>query len=291
MEFIEKMSTTPINATVAGSIVLLQIYGIYQFSSIRHLLVIQKRYPSIVLIESTALIACFIIGISGLALREYAVDPHSLFLLAIQIPVFMLIHFIVDVEALRLWLMWYDMNYIASSKNEKWKSQIDSAFAEKDWFLRNKHRWGNQSFVLKRGSLWYFPAASFVTAIICVHEFERYHEDYRFYWYLPDTVVFVFPVLLILFTYWKLPETNDGLFFQFEFKTTAITMFISVMIFILCFGVLEPIAITQNLPAIRYLSSALILIVTVISSAVPSLLSTIIIPMRVQKSSVWVRTI
>ena len=80
-------------------IACVQIYGIYRFRSLRHLVVIQKRYPAMVQLEAIALILLLLVGIPALSYGQHVDIGNVTFYLVTSIPTFQLIQFITDIEA------------------------------------------------------------------------------------------------------------------------------------------------------------------------------------------------
>ena len=200
-------------------------------------------------------------------------------MLSARIVNLILSHFIVDIEATRLWLMSFDLHYFNSSKNEKWKTQIDSAFAERDWYLLNKNRWGNEQYVCHRAVLYYL-----LEMVIMLGGYlyvELFAVEYIYVWSLLDCALFFPPLVLINYTYWISPkELNDNLYFRFEYRTTAGAMCLGWAVF-----VSSALAETFGW---NKLSVLLAVTAYVSAGSAPSLLSTIWIPMKVKLSSVWV---
>merc|ERR1711971_1249404 len=64
-------------------------------------------------------------------------------------------HFIGDIEACRLWLISFDLHHLHASTNAEWKSKIDASVANENWYLRNKNKYGNESFMLRRTFAYY----------------------------------------------------------------------------------------------------------------------------------------
>eukprot|EP01084_Bolivina_argentea_P220993 374413_1 len=137
---------------------IFQIYGIYRFKSLSKLLIIKKRYFKMVIIEAIAVIIHATITLPLLynyLLQASSFEHADYIYLFGRILTWPIRHFIINIEAARLWLISFDLQYLHSSKNQKWKSQIDHTFAEKDWYLLNKHKWGNSRYILTRIMIYY----------------------------------------------------------------------------------------------------------------------------------------
>ncbi len=108
-------------------------------------------------------------------------------------------HFIMSIEACRLWLISYDLHYLRSSK--QWKSQIDASFAEHDWYLHHRGTFGNKHYILRGVVKYYFFAAttSTIASVSCL----LFDDHYLFLAQFVDSSLFALPLLTVLFTYWK----------------------------------------------------------------------------------------
>eukprot|EP01084_Bolivina_argentea_P137312 241823_1 len=124
---------------IAYILAFIQIYGCYHFKSIQSLLIIQKRYPQLVLIESYVVIVYLTISVpfwtnSNYKATNFGLSPsqYSIFeVITAHWMVTPVYHFILIIELSRLWLVSYNLHYLHSSKNQQWKSQIDHTFTQK----------------------------------------------------------------------------------------------------------------------------------------------------------------
>jgi len=260
-----------------------QMWGFHRFRSLRSLVVISKRYPVLVQIEC---IACILYLLIAVPLWSYTAfnDPHlpdaSQLALTLSARILNMTwcHFIVDIEAYRLWLICYQLHYLHSSKNQKWKILIDPSFAERDWYLVNKHKWGNKRYVFARAFVYYTMA---VASTVAIYAYTRvFNEQYLGIANLVDAVLFIVPMILINYTYFNSPkELDDNLFFHFEYKATA---------FIVNAGfVLYVAAITAGILVSAQMEYILVVIGMMTTIAAPSLLSTVVIPFKIESSSQW----
>merc|ERR1719204_2098678 len=157
-----KMALFVVLGTIAWCYVLgiCQIYGFCHFRSLRRrLVIIEKRYPGLVLMEAVICSVYLFVGVPlWLFFRfdnEFGVGQSLGALRSVLFYVGPIVniycsHCLVETEACRLWLISFDLHYLSSSKGERWKSQIDASFADKDWWLRNKTKWGAKDFVFRR---------------------------------------------------------------------------------------------------------------------------------------------
>lgn len=263
-----------------------QIHGLYRFRSFLHLVIIQKRYPLMVQLECIACILFLLIGIPLLGhngLNElYQGHSESVKLaltLAARIHNNILGHFIADIEATRLFLISYDLHYLNASKNSKWKSQIDLSFAKRDWYLLNRSTWGNKYYVFKRASIYYLCATAI--SVTNYTYIQVLHPDYFFVTALVDATLVIVPLVVINFTYWKTPKNlNDSMFFHLEYRTTAVAMCTGFLIYIS--------AAMADANGFVQFGLVLAVIAMIMMLSVPSLLSTIWIPFKIERSSIWV---
>lgn len=265
---------------------VIQIYGFQRFRSLRNLLVINRRYPHFVCVECLACIVLLMIGIplwtigafndtTKLGISDDVQLAVSLFPRALNIC---LAHFITDIEVTRLFLMSFDLNWTCHSRNQNWKCQIDYSFAERDWYLQNRNRWGNSHYVFKRASIYYFIAV-IITVALWVYG-QVVNKEFLTISSIVDAVFFVIPLIIINTLYCKTPNIGDTLFFHFEYQTTAVTVCIGFLIYVSA-------AMTEAHGSTE-IGHILAAIAGVFTMSMPSLLSTIVIPYKIQTSSLWV---
>eukprot|EP01084_Bolivina_argentea_P239965 403218_1 len=264
---------------VSYILVIILIYGCYQFNSIQSLLIVQKRYPKLVLLE--ALTAIIYMGIGypiwingtykmtsfGTPSTEYFIH-HKLWL--ITIPV---IHLIILTEAARLWLVSFDLHYLHSSKNEQWKSIIQHSFAQKDWYLTNRNKYGNQKYIITRVLLYYIFVIVFV---LCSWMLNPSIAGFL------DGIFYFVPIIVVLYTYYKCRKYNelyDNFLFYYEFRVTAI-------IWLLCF-INYFIIQALGFGGFTTTHDTCIVLNGFFAFAAPSILSTLWIPKKIISLNVW----
>eukprot|EP01084_Bolivina_argentea_P046515 85667_1 len=261
----------------------IQIYGFYTFKSIQHLLICQKRYPSMVFIECYASMILLFIGIplwvhSMLEAPQTQTDIPWIEKF-IECAGFIIIvyaaQFIANIEAARLWLMYYDLNFIHISHNELWKSEIDKSFVENNWFLTHRITLGNKQYIMRRVFIYYLFAATSSSIIFMI-----LNGKYLFVAQFYDSMLFSVPIALSIYIYYKVPkDLNDNFLFLYEFKNTAILFATGLIIYL----------INQ----IIHWCGFLVLNITLIAldaawaTSLPSLMSTIWIPRQILRNSVW----
>ena len=163
-----------IMSAVSWCLCSLQIFGIFMFNKIRGLLIIQKRYPRLVILE--AFVSVFNLAIvypSTMSFRfEYPAISGKWWGYTFQGLSLITSHICLIIEACRIWLIAYDLQFLHSSQNQQWKTEIDTSYAEKDWYLRNRAKWGNEQYVTKLGFIYYIATA----IAVCIVEW-LYSED------------------------------------------------------------------------------------------------------------------
>lgn len=258
-----------------------QVYGFYRFRSLRHLMITKKRFPTMVQLECVAVIIYLLFPVPCFSYEQLhgPFDDLFLYLLA-RIPMMTLLHFILEIEASRIWCMYFNLQFLHSSQKQRWKVLIDHSFAEKDWYLRNKETWGNARFVSKRVAVYYlFAIITYTISTVSYATMQK--GQYLFLWDVLDAILFIAPLVLIVYTYCRSPDTNDNLFIQFEHRTTTITFCIGFIAYVGAI-IVEAIGVDTNI------SYTLVSVATIFVMSVPSLLSTIYIPMKIQTSLIWV---
>lgn len=147
---------------------LLQILGIYMFCRLRSQLIIEKRYPRLVMVE--AVVTTFALTLVYPAWMTYITAYSEL--CGSWWP-FVCVGFMMYtyqlsavIETCRIWLISYDLQYLHSSKNQQWKTAIDASYAEKDWYLRNRGKWGNRQYIVRLGFVYYFVATTTIIAVV-----------------------------------------------------------------------------------------------------------------------------
>ena len=221
--------TTLVFANVILSYIvgILQIYGVYRFKSIQHLLIIQKRYPKFVIIESIVVIFSCIVAIPLVVNMRLELIKRS-----VNVTTYKIVdtvawsinppcsHFIVNIEAMRLWLIYFNLNYLHSSKQSQWKSVINHTFAESNWFITNKKTYGNIKYIGFRVMIYYIISASISTIAMAI-----FHTTHLHFAQLTDGALYTIPVTFMLYLYWKCPQSgqlNELFYIHYEFRLSAI---------------------------------------------------------------------
>eukprot|EP01084_Bolivina_argentea_P166990 289896_1 len=215
--------------TIAYILAFLQIYACFHFKSIQPLLIVQKRYPKLVLIEAYVVIFYLFICVPFWENGNYDVTHFGLSMNAFSIfkaitsncLVIPVIHFIPIIEITRLWLISYDLHYLQRSINEQWKTQIDHSFAQKDWYLKNRNTFGNLKYVMTKTLIYYSCVAVFLTTMNLIDHFS-YAGNFAG---ILNGVFFLIDIIFVFYIYFKCRKyaaLNDNLLFYYEFKATTI---------------------------------------------------------------------
>lgn len=266
-------------------VAIIQIYGLFHFKSLKHLHIIRRRYPAMIEWESIAVILYLLIALPLLTYERFhetdventlSNTAQNALSLSADISNFVGLQFISNIEASRLFLIHYDLQYLRSSK--EWKVLIDSHYADKDWYLRNRIRWGNQRYVLQKAAL-YFVCSLMATLPLRVIAMDNASLK-AMVWFL-EAVLLIPPVTLTLIVYYKTPKKLDDLFyFHAEYRTTIITMCFGYFVYVCC--------ILAWMFGLEEFSKILGLFLPIFILSVPSLISTVAIPLKIRSNVIWV---
>eukprot|EP01084_Bolivina_argentea_P059505 108680_1 len=262
----------------------IQIYAYIKFKSMKKLFIVQRRYPSLVMAEAIVVLIYLFIA-QPLYTNNMLHVTHSSVSLIENTKVcigyiFMTssLHFIIWTETTRLWLISFDLNYLNSLKNQSWKEIIDNNSAKTDWFFRNRSKWGNQNYVVKRVLIWYLISVPIMVIKSCV--LFLIYPDFFGVGRGIEWIFFMIPISITIYTYHKCPKNlNDNFFFHYEFTTICFTdttayvlMFLSIGFYLAGFKVICFIA--------NFFISVGVL-------TIPSLLSTYWILRKIKKTNLW----
>eukprot|EP01084_Bolivina_argentea_P315018 545685_1 len=245
---------------------ILQIFSLYRFKSIRSLLIVKKRFPILVMVEALLVIVWLLFIIvfwanSVLNATDFGNDSstHLLFNYG-EYPNHLVAHAVTCTEVTRLWLVSYNLHYLNSSQNEKWKSQIDHTFAEKDWYLRNRNKFGNRKYVIIRVFVYYLFAVTIIISTRLINATIAPFVNGLFF------SMDVMSVVYIYYTCRKYKELNDNFLFYYEFRATTTIWCFCIFTFFLV--MLFDIMGFVNIYAIIFVLNGILAI------SAPSLLST-----------------
>ena len=245
----------------------IQIYGLFRFRNIDRLLIIQKRYPRLVMMEAILCCICLIIMSpivlnSDLHAFQYPSHLAERIMLYFGIVLEALPLSTVVIEACRIWLISFDLHFIHSSKNQQWKSQINVNYALKDWYLRNRLKWGNQRYVVRWAILYYTLTAAIVMTLHITFEALNTPE-HLWIFNSANAVAYLCPIAFVFYLFAHCPKgINDQMLMEFEKKWTVILLFCGVILYIISTGLLF-----VNLKKMSFTLTALLMVCCVYSSS------------------------
>ena len=118
-------------------------WGIIRFHRISELIIIKKRYPKIVFLETILAIFLVLVQTPLLLFTEVQfkfIDPELR--LHLSKAVFALYpltaHGFIWCETMRLWLMNFKLHYLNSIDNGSWQNEINSNAVKKNFYLLNR---------------------------------------------------------------------------------------------------------------------------------------------------------
>ena len=260
---------------------MLQIWGIYRFNRLRGLMIIEKRYPQFVMAE--AIVSCLMLAIIHPANNtQFWAYPaisgnwwyylcNGLYAITFQV--------VPSIETCRIWLIFYDLQYLHSSKNQQWKTEIDASYAQKDWYLRNRGKWGNQRYIMLLGFIYCVVVSiAYYISVIMIH----ITGEFKIPFFVICSLLiidYIVHMVIPLCLYVKTPRNLQDLFlFHFEFTYTAIIMTIILLGTIL-----------WAVPAILEYDTVSLIVAQIHSILLylPSLMSTLVIPWKVNSMADW----
>ena len=258
---------------------LLQIFGIFLFKKHYELLIIQKRYPRFVLVEAINCVLLLLVIFPNnlnhsLKVLNNPVEKFGLHKFFISFTSFI----VPTIEICRIWLIAFDLHYLRSSKNQHWKSQIDVTYADKDWYLRNRGKWGNKRFIIRIGIMYYLitSSLSFIPWVVTGSD-TMFMVAYNGFCALIVSTEFC--------VYLKTPKRLDDEFlFELEFKLTTL-IWITALFTLTCVVTTE-----TAFPEYYTITTATIDIIGIVALNSPSLISTVLIPIKVSRMMAWKRT-
>ena len=228
-QFLEEHDVVVYFSVVAISYItgFIGIFGLFFFKKFQRLLIIQRRYPKLVIMET---VVCVIGLFTSLPLdynstmRAVRFSSSDLNQIITYSGIFIssfTAFFMLVIEALRLWLISYDLHYLSCSKNSQWKSQIDTSYADKNWYLRKKSTWGNQLYLGKYVFIYFLV---FSTSKAIVHSGIEAMYRGNLWIYHSANIAYATPaVLTVFYVYFTTPKhLQDQFLFQYEFKRTMI---------------------------------------------------------------------
>ena len=202
----------------------ISIYFLYQFNLHRNKQTLKKRYCIITIIECIIIILVFIFnGFTPVAdiLRDERglIIRQTTFYFAIFLE-----HCVIWCWIWRFWMIFYDIRWMLACQQSQWQSIIDTN-GKQNWFIINKSRYGNKSYVFK---------ILFIVCILCgfIGTLLRFIFDGEggFRDEIGEATNYVFQLIgyiILLFITFKIPKFDDHIYVRVELK--LLSMILSVM--------------------------------------------------------------
>ena len=281
---------------IASFLAAVQIYACYHFKAIQYLLIIQKRYPKLILTEAVAVLVWLLTALplwSNFLFEAttYGMTPkgYDSFLKLEVTLISPIVHFIYIIEVCRLWLISFNLHFLHSSQNQKWKTQIDASFAQKDWYLKHRDTFGNEQYLVQRAFIYYSFVAIEAVSVYLITLFIA--SDLRWLWIanFNNGILFLISTSMALYIYYKCRDyhmLNDNLYFWWEIRTTAAIWLTTIV----CYFVVQSLYFffsNATAPIVTPIISSLFVVIGIFSMVAPSLLSTLVIPRKILQSGIW----
>jgi len=299
---IEHNTVAVASSILCAVLFIAQTIGVYQFMSRRHFWIIKKRYPKIVQTQTFVVLFVLLVAAPLLSIDQMRIyedcnvysEAHSEsvregscqrlehwihFIAIICRPSFC---FVAYLETARLWVISYDLNILKSAQNEEWGSQLTSRFSKNDFYLKNRTKWGNAWWVLPRVlSTWLLVTALTVTVDLVEMDWTPYHRAIvqRSAHALCHTLPLVSSAIIFLKSTKVPQEWFDGLKLQIEFRGTIIL----VMATAAAYGVV----VVLEILGFHDEAWCLIIFTMIFAVSMPSLLSTLWIPLQIGNGGQW----
>jgi len=284
------------SASIALSIV--QKFSLINYAMMRHSEILRIRFPRIVSAE--AVVAFFVLLLLFPAwyfniCREPLLWGHSewspqkvlrrtmaqqLIDVVLWEAVTTAAYFMSHIEALRLWLIYYEVMLLEAFRDKTWGSQITSNFWRTNFYLRHRSSRGNIGWVSTRVLVyWATVSAVSVTVHFNVVRSEESSAALALAVHLLEGLVFLLPIAFIALLSWKMQISTtsqvDNMMLKDEFVGLCWVWAIATFGF---FGTVCLMSLGLRSAALT--SVAVVLVFTV---SAPSLFSTLWIPLRIRR--------
>lgn len=220
--------------------ILMLFYG-YQFYKKRHQLIIKKRYSKIVfVINILAVFLLFIVwpyGYIDSLTSTNSLTNHNTASLFWSITYPFGAYGTVTFNALRYYMIYYDMNFLNSSKDLQWKKYINSSLEtlqKENWYISHRHNLGNETFMIKLMSIIIFIPASICMILRILGHIVYNDSSYIYAAQFFDIVFYTFPSLLGFFIFYKTPSFSDTIFIHQEMKYIVIISATLLSLYAIC---------------------------------------------------------
>eukprot|EP01084_Bolivina_argentea_P014523 27138_1 len=264
-----------LSCLISWIIGLISVYSYFSFTSLSHLSIISKRFPLMVKFECImVMLNCFIcwpvFALNGAHLEQFTSSHKTINIIAWFLYPF-ICHGIVDIEACRCWLMYFKLNNLYFTENKQWVEIINVDENSFNFWLTKQKTYGNMKWCIKRIFCYYLFTSFF--SMIMINSF-----GYNMITQFIDAIFYAFPVIIVIFTYYKCPEIRDKFLFYFEFRTSA-WLYTSGLTLYFCNATL----FWFNM----YYASVSVTFIGLYSIPSVSILSALIIPKKIMMNPLW----
>eukprot|EP01084_Bolivina_argentea_P255766 430321_1 len=159
---------------------------------------------------------------------------------------------------LRYWLIHFNVKWIKHTMHSKWIIHLNHDRVNDNWYLKNKNKYGNLSYTLKR--LLIFLCLLFTLRILVSIIFQ---EKGLIFAIFMDVISNIFPMFAIIILYIKLLyyKFNDRFYIMKEIKYITLNFFIGLFVFMIASSV------SIYLGATAYTRATLVFLSVVIATA------------------------
>jgi len=269
---------------------VLQMYGLNQFNKLKHMTVIQIRFPNIVQTEAVliALVLLLVIPISLLQ-RQWIIDyeHRSDTILSRSRDILKwwinpaITYFMSHIEATRLWLMYFQLKLLESLQNEEWCSKITSNYWRHDFYLKNRSKLGNWKWMVNRVTVYWILISSVSgLSVMYLDEYqENLHYGFQIGVHLLTLLLLVSPLGFIAFLYLQAPKTiedrSDNMMIDEEFKMTCYVFAVSLGGYVL--------SLISFVFSIEIVQFGMVFVSWIFTLTAPSFVATLWIPRKIRK--------
>eukprot|EP01084_Bolivina_argentea_P008268 15479_1 len=214
-----------------GILLPLLIYSYYRFNKLcadSQLLIIQKRYPSI--IKITVILCLLTLCIErniGALLYSELVD--NAFLARTDRIIYAIVQAVLVCGLWRVWMIFYDLKTSKVLTDSNWKKYLNASLFENNFYLANKSKYGSSNFVKKVIFISWLS-----TAIIRITLFQLWMFDKRFVIArFIDAFLYLVLVILIWMINFLSPSIEDKFYFKMEMYYYCLVLFIGIFFYVL----------------------------------------------------------
>jgi len=250
-----------------------QSIGMWLFSSMRGMTIIKKRFPTLVMVEATISFIALAIVLPISTVPKHIIDFRWASWLS-QLFENIAIQSVIVIETARLWLMAFDLQCLRYSKDQEWKKLIDATLAADNWYFSNKHRFGNVKNVAMLCAI-YVVVTPVVQTAIRVEGFLYLGIIAR---NLIATAIFLICPGITVFIWCKIRKygsLKDEFFFFFELKMAALLWIFSLFLPVVLALLDWDLAATSCVIPYSFFFAVMS----------PSLMSTVVIPLKIKKKT------